>query len=235
MGAPLGFAGRAALAQGLSTQAPPKSQGRQISQLCSTAGQPLPYAQDLWLLSQATHSHLSSPNSSRASDLFEPRLNGSGKLATVCGGLISSQGAVLLGLPRRPFDCLSSSTAVFGLFIIQTWCVEVTVCVCVCAYLCIIQHAFCITLLSWQAHFKTRLPQPKWVSQFKYNAVSLPCQVQGIHWGDFCPLGFLCKYYRHSPCSVIPKEEMPNLCNPSWWSVRRHGVHMLSFPSVSAF
>lgn len=74
--APSGFAGRAALSQCLCTQCLLKSQERQISHLWSTAGQPLPYAWDLWLVSPAAHSHLSSPNSSRASNPFEPRLNG---------------------------------------------------------------------------------------------------------------------------------------------------------------
>lgn len=46
-----GFAGRAVLSRCLSTQYLLKSQERQISHLWSTAGQPLPYVQDLWLMS----------------------------------------------------------------------------------------------------------------------------------------------------------------------------------------
>lgn len=70
----------------LNTQRLLKCRERQISHLRSTAGQPLPYAQDLWLMSPAAHSHLSSPNSSRASNPFEPRLNGFWKTCYWCMG-----------------------------------------------------------------------------------------------------------------------------------------------------
>ena len=230
-----GLAGRVLLPQRLSTQHLLKSQEGQISHLWSTAGQPLPYAQDLWLVSQAAHSHPSSPNSSRASNPFEPRLNRFWKTCHhvwECNVLLKYGASwALLDYPL-PFY-INGSVPIFGLFIIETWCVWMTMYICIFMYnsACIFvsfyslgKHTLRLGFLSQNEFHNLNIMPHHFLAKYRGHI-----EMFSPHWAQ--PASII----GHSHCSVVLKEETPNLWNHFWWSIRRQEIFLISFPLGSAF
>lgn len=159
---------------------------------------------------------------------------GSGKHDIVCRDLLFSW-RTMHSEPSWTTLWLRSSILIFHLFITQTWYVGGGY-VYIHIYVLFSMH-ICIILLSWQAHFKTQLSQPKWVSWFKY--VIMPhlflAKCRG-HIGMISPHWASSESsIRHLHCNVILKEEIPNLSNHFWCHIRRHEVDLISFPSISVF
>lgn len=180
-------------------------------------------------MSQAAHSHPSSPNSSRASNPFEPRLNGFWKTCYHvwrCNVLLKySASWAFLDYPLPIY--------LVGLFIIEKWCVWMTMYICIFMY-----NSACIFVSFYSLGKHTS--RLGFLSQNEFHNLNI------------MPHHFLAKYggniemfspdwaqpasiIGHSHCSVILKEETPNLWNHSWCSIRRQEVLLISFPLGSAF
>lgn len=144
----------------------------------STAGQPFPYAQDLWLVSLAAHSHLSSPNSSRASNSFELRLNGFWKTCCCVWKLkvLLKYNASWAFLDYPLTIYLNSSIPIFGLFIIQTWYVWVAM------YICIFMYNSACIFVSFYSLGK-HISRPGFLSQNEFRNVSIMPRLFIAKWG----------------------------------------------------